>query len=255
MSEKIHGFIYEKDADGIVTITMDMDGPANVMNEQYCLAMAEMTAKLENEDGLTGVVIASAKKTFFAGGDLKALSSVSKGQEEDQFRNIEERIKAPLRRIEKLQVPVVAAINGAAMGGGFEISLAANRRIVWNSSKVMMGLPEVTLGLLPGSGGIVRSIHMLGLEKALSLLLEGTRLTPAKALAIGLVDELVGNQENLVPTGKAWIKANPEAWVQPWDTKGHKIPNGDVWNPVVTGILSVAPAMTLKKDPRFIAST
>ena len=247
MSEKIHGFIYEKDADSIVTITMDMNGPVNAMNEQYRLAMGEIPAKLEAEEGLTGVVIASAKKTFFAGGDLKELSSVPKGGEEGQFRTIEDRIKAPLRRIEKLQVPVVAAINGAAMGGGLEICLAANRRVIWNSPKVMVALPEVTLGLLPGGGGVVRSIHMLGLEKALPLLLEGTRLKPAKAVEVGLADELVENLEDLVPAAKAWIKANPEAWAQPWDIKGHKIPGGDVWNPAITGLLSVAPAMTYKK--------
>ncbi|MBR9909197.1 MAG: 3-hydroxyacyl-CoA dehydrogenase [Gammaproteobacteria bacterium] len=247
MSETIHGFIYHKDADGIVTITMDMDGPVNAMNEQFRLAMGEIPARLEAEEGLTGVVIASAKKTFFAGGDLKELSSVPKGGEEEQFRTIEDRIKAPLRRLEKLPVPVVAAINGAAMGGGLEICLAANHRVIWNSPKVMVALPEVTLGLLPGGGGIVRSIHMLGLEKALPLLLEGTRLGPTKAVEVGLADQLVDSLDDLVPVAKAWIKANPDAWAQPWDIKGHKIPGGDVWNPAITGLLSVAPAMTFKK--------
>lgn len=246
MSEKIHGFIYEKDADGIVTITMDMDGPVNAMNEQYRQAMAEVPAKLEQEDGLTGVVFASAKSTFFAGGDLKELSSVPKGEEEPQFRMIEDKVKLPLRRLEKLEVPVVAAINGAALGGGLEICLACNHRVAWNSRKVIVGLPEVTLGLLPGGGGVVRSIHMLGLEKALPFLLQGTKLNPQKALDAGFVNELVDDVEQLVPAAKAWIKANPDAWAQPWDKKGHKIPGGDVWNPAVTGVLSVTPAMTFK---------
>ena len=166
MSENIHGFNYDKDADGIVTVTMDMDGPVNAMNGQFRQAMAAILTKLESEAGLAGVVFASAKSTFFAGGDLRELSSVPFGEEESQFRMIEDKIKAPLRRLEKLPVPVVAAINGAALGGGLEICLACNYRIVLNSPKVQLGLPEVTLGLLPGGGGLVRSIHMLGLEKA-----------------------------------------------------------------------------------------
>ncbi|WP_369809153.1 enoyl-CoA hydratase-related protein [Oceanicoccus sp. KOV_DT_Chl] len=247
MSEKNHGFNYEKDADGIVTITMDMDGPVNAMNDQYRQAMAELPAKLEAEPGLTGVILASAKSTFFAGGDLKELSSVPKGQEESQFRMIEDQVKAPLRRLEKLPVPVVAAINGAALGGGMEICLACNYRIAWNSPKVIVGMPEVTLGLLPGGGGIVRSIHMLGLEKALPFLLEGTRLPAAKAQQVGFVDALVETADELVPAAKAWIKANPDAGVQPWDIKGHSIPGGDVWQPAITSLLSMAPAMTYQK--------
>jgi len=247
MSETIHGFIYAKDSDGIVTITMDMDGPVNAMNEQYRQAMAAIPEKLETEDGLTGVVLASAKSTFFAGGDLKELSCVPEGAEEGQFRMIEDKVKAPLRRLEKLNVPVVAAINGAALGGGFEICLACNHRIAIDSPKVIVGMPEVTLGLLPGGGGVVRSIHMLGLQKALPLLLEGKKLKSAKALEMGLVDELVGSNDELVPAAKAWIKSNPDAAVQPWDIKGHKIPGGDVWSPAITGLLSVTPAMTFKK--------
>ncbi|MFA7554877.1 MAG: 3-hydroxyacyl-CoA dehydrogenase NAD-binding domain-containing protein [Spongiibacteraceae bacterium] len=247
MSENINGFIYEKDADGIVTITMDMDGPVNAMNDQYRLAMAENVTKLEAETGLTGVVFASAKSTFFAGGDLRELSSVPRGGEENQFKVIETSIKAPLRRLEKLQVPVVAAINGAALGGGLEICLACNYRVAVNSPKVLLGMPEVTLGLLPGGGGVIRSIHMLGLEKALPFLLEGTRMKPEQALSAGFVNELVDNADTLIDAAKNWIKANPEAWTQPWDIKGHTIPGGDIWNPTITGILSTVPAITFKK--------
>jgi len=247
MSENIHGFLYEKDSDGIVTITMDMDGPVNAMNDQYRQAMAEIPAKLEAEEGLTGVVLASAKKTFFAGGDLKALAEVPKGEEESQFRDVEERIKAPLRRLEKLSVPIVAAINGAAMGGGLEICLAANHRVAWDSPKVILALPEVTLGLLPGGGGVVRTLHMLGLEKALPLLLDGTTLDPKKALEVGWVDQLVETADDLVPAAKQWIKDNPEDSVKPWDIKGHKIPGGDIWSQDVVRQLWAAPAGIFKK--------
>ncbi|WP_439136046.1 3-hydroxyacyl-CoA dehydrogenase NAD-binding domain-containing protein, partial [Pseudomaricurvus sp.] len=247
MSEKIHGFIYEKDADGIVTITMDMDGPVNAMNSQYREAMQATVTKLQSESGLTGVVLASAKSTFFAGGDLRELSSVPKGEEEAQFRMLEDKIKAPLRGLEKLEVPVVAAINGAALGGGLEICLACNYRMALNSPKVQIGLPEVTLGLLPGGGGVVRSIHLLGLETALPFLLEGTRLNAAKALKVGYINELVDDADKLVDSAKAWIKANPDAWTQPWDVKGHTIPGGDASSQAVLNILSMAPPMTIKK--------
>ncbi|WP_160153972.1 3-hydroxyacyl-CoA dehydrogenase NAD-binding domain-containing protein [Microbulbifer sp. ALW1] len=247
MADKYHGFIYEKDSNGIVTVTMNMDGPVNAMNKQYRTAMAETLDRLEKETELTGVVIASGKSTFFAGGDLKALSSVAPGGEPEQFEMIESGIKAPLRRLEKLPVPVVAAINGAALGGGLEICLACNHRIAWNSPKVSIGLPEVTLGLLPGGGGVVRSIHMLGLEKALPILLEGKHMKAGDAHKAGLVDQLIEVAEDLVSAAKSWIAENPQAAVQPWDHKGHKVPGGDIWSPKINAILSSAPAMLFKK--------
>ena len=180
-------FNYEKDADGIVTVTMDMTGPVNAMNEEYRSAMAQTVDRLEQEEGLTGVVFASAKKVFFAGGDLHELLAVSKG-EESAFLAMLRQTKAVLRRIEKLPVPVVAAINGAALGGGFEICLVCNHRIAWDNRAVQLGLPEVSLGLLPGGGGIVRMVSLLGLEKALPYLLEGKKVAPAKALEEGMID-------------------------------------------------------------------
>lgn len=247
MAERINGFIYDKDSDGLVTVTMDMDGPVNAMNGQYRVAMAETVTRLENEKDLKGVVITSAKSTFFAGGDLRALSSVAPGEEAGQFEMIEGGVKAPLRRLEKLPVPVVAAINGAALGGGLEICLACNHRIAWNSPKVSIGLPEVTLGLLPGGGGVVRSIHMLGLEKALPILMEGRHMPVNEAREAGLVDQMEEITTNLVDAAKQWIVSNPDAWQQSWDKKGHRIPGGDIWNPKVTQTLSAAPAMLYKK--------
>ena len=247
MSENIHGFIYQKDADGIVTITMDMDGPVNAMNAQYRQAMAEVLRKLTAERELTGVVLASAKKTFFAGGDLQELCAVPRGGEEAQFHTIEDDIKAPLRQLEKLPVPVVAAINGAALGGGLEICLACNHRIAQDHPGLVIGFPEVTLGLLPGAGGVVRTIHMLGLEKALPILMEGKRMKAAQALEAGMVDALVQSAEELVPAAKGWIKENPQAAVQPWDQRGHRIPGGDVWSPAITALLAVAPATNFQR--------
>lgn len=241
-------FKYEKDADGIVTLTMDMPGPVNAMNQLYRDTMAAAVAQLEQEPGLTGVVIASAKSTFFAGGDLNELLAFKPGDEADFSAKIEQ-TKGDLRRLERLPVPVVAAINGAALGGGFEIALSANHRIALNQPSVQLGMPEVTLGLLPGAGGIVRSIHRLGLEKALPLLLEGKKLKPADAHALGLIEQLEDSAEALIPAAKAWIKAqagNPDAAVQPWDRKGHKVPGGTVQQPHLGALIGGAMAMTAK---------
>lgn len=242
-------FHYDKDADGIVTITMDMTGPVNAMNDEYRAAMGDAVLRLESEEGLTGVVLASAKKVFFAGGDLNDLVAVTPDRIEDFMQGIHT-VKDQLRRLEKMPVPVVAAINGAALGGGFEICLSCNHRIAWNHRAVQLGLPEVTLGLLPGGGGVVRMTKLLGFEAALPFLLEGKRVNPVAALDAGLIHELVAEKENLVPRAKAWIlenKENPEAAVQPWDTKGYKIPGGGINSPKVQQSITGGTAMLMQK--------
>ncbi|MZR13913.1 3-hydroxyacyl-CoA dehydrogenase [Maritimibacter sp. DP07] len=239
-------FRYEKDADGIVTITMDMQGQgANTMNARFEPGMRDVCDKLEAEEGLTGVVFASAKSTFFAGGDLHDILA-TKVVDESTFAFIEAN-KATYRRLEKLPVPVVAAINGAALGGGYELCLACNRRIVVDDPKAVTGLPEVTLGLLPGAGGVVRLTAKLGLETALPLLLEGKQVPPQKALKIGMVDDIVATRDELVPAAKAWIKANPEDAVQPWDRKGFRYPGGDAVHPRIRQTAMGASAMLYQK--------
>ncbi len=242
-------FKYEKDADGIVTVTMDMTGPVNAMNEEYGVAMNETVDRLEKEDGLTGVVFASAKNTFFAGGDLNVLLAVQPEQAEEFYNGILE-TKGRLRRLEKLPVPVVAAINGAALGGGFEICLSCNHRVAWNGKGVQVGLPEVSLGLLPGGGGVVRMVNLLGLETALPYLLEGKKVNADKALKAGLIHETVESLDELVPRAKAWInenKGNEAAAIQPWDNKGYKIPGGGANSPKLAQTLMMAPAMLMQK--------
>jgi 3-hydroxyacyl-CoA dehydrogenase/enoyl-CoA hydratase/3-hydroxybutyryl-CoA epimerase len=239
-------FIYEKDADGIVTVTMDMqDQSANTMNSRFVPGMRDVLEKLGGEQGLTGVVFASAKKTFFAGGDLNDLLAIETA-DETTFHFIEEN-KAVFRELEKLPVPAVAAINGAALGGGYELCLACNRRIVVDDRKAVVGLPEVTLGLLPGGGGVVRLTALLGLEKALPLLLEGRQVEPQDALKSGLVDEIVSTSDQLIPAAKAWIKANPDEYVQPWDRKGFRYPGGGAVDPRVRQTVVASSAMLFKK--------
>ena len=240
---------WDKDADGIVTLTLDdPTGSANVMNEHYRESMHNAVEKLAAEkDSITGVVIASAKKTFFAGGDLKGMIKVGPEDAAEMFAEVEA-IKADLRKLETLGVPVVSAINGAALGGGLEIALATHHRIVADVRGVVIGLPEVTLGLLPGGGGVARTVRMFGIQKAfMEILSQGTRFKPGKAKEIGLVDELVGSVEELIPAAKAWIKANPEAHTQPWDAKGYKMPGGTPTSPALAAILPSFPAL-LKKQ-------
>jgi 3-hydroxyacyl-CoA dehydrogenase / enoyl-CoA hydratase / 3-hydroxybutyryl-CoA epimerase len=171
---------WDKDEDGIVVLTLDdPNQSANTMNEAYARSMAETVERLENEkDDIAGVVITSAKKTFFAGGDLHDLIKATKEDAPQVAAGVRE-IKAQLRRLETLGKPVVAAINGAALGGGFEIALAAHHRVVVDDPGAVVGFPEVQLGLLPGGGGVVRTVRMLGIVDALmQLLLQGQRLRP-----------------------------------------------------------------------------
>ena len=204
---------WDKDADGIVTLTMDdPTGSANVMNEHYTESMHKAVERLVAEkDSITGVVITSAKKTFFAGGDLKGMIQPQPEDAGEVFSTVEG-IKRDLRTMETLGKPVVAAINGAALGGGLEIALACHHRIAADVKGLVVGFPEVTLGLLPGGGGVTRTVRMFGIQNAfMNVLSQGTRFKPAQAKETGLVDELVGSVEELVPAAKAWIKANPDA--------------------------------------------
>jgi 3-hydroxyacyl-CoA dehydrogenase / enoyl-CoA hydratase / 3-hydroxybutyryl-CoA epimerase len=142
---------------------------------------------------------------------------------------------------------VVAAINGAALGGGLEIALAAHHRVALNDRGVQLGFPEVQLGLLPGGGGVVRTVRMLGIVDALmQLLMQGQRVRPDKAKELGIVDEIVDSREELIPAAKAWIVANPEAQ-QPWDEKGYKIPGGTPSNPKLAMNLPAFPANLRKQ--------
>ncbi|MCW2851156.1 MAG: fadJ, partial [Nocardioides sp.] len=139
-------------------------------------------------------------------------------------------------------------INGAALGGGFEIALATNHRIVVDDSSVKLGLPESSLGLLPGGGGVTRIVRLLGIQSGLmDVLLQGTQFNPTTAKEKGLVDELVATREELVPAAKTWIKANPDASKNPWDAPGYKMPGGTPKSPALAGFLPAFPALLRKQ--------
>ena len=218
---------WDRDGDGVVILTLDdPNQSANTMNSAYHESMAGTVDRLEAErNEIIGVVLTSAKKTFFAGGDLHDLRRVTK-EGAPEFASEIRKIKRQLRRLERLGRPVVAAINGAALGGGLEIALACHHRVIVDDAAAVVGFPEVTLGLLPGAGGVVRSVRMLGIAEALTaLLLQGQRHRPVEARELGIVDEIVESGRT-DPAAKAWIASGPEP-VQPWDRDGYKIPGGD----------------------------
>lgn len=246
MTENQSAVRYDKGEDGIVVLTLDdPTASANTMNELYQRSMAEAVERLAGEEGLRGVVLASAKKTFFAGGNLKSMVQAGPADAEQIF-TLGESVKESLRRLETIGVPVVAAINGAALGGGLEIALATHRRIAVEG-RYKVGLPEVTLGLLPGGGGVTRLVRMFGLSDALmGYLLQGTQFSPADAHAKGLVDEIVATTDELLPAAKAWIESvagDADAAKQPWDRDGYKMPGGTPSNPKLAAFLPAFPAM------------
>jgi 3-hydroxyacyl-CoA dehydrogenase/enoyl-CoA hydratase/3-hydroxybutyryl-CoA epimerase len=241
---------WEQGEDGVVVLTLDdPNQSANTMNADYGKSMAAAVERLEAEkDTIKGVVITSAKKTFFAGGDLRDLKKVTK-DDVDEVSQWVRQGKVLLRRLETFGKPVAAAINGAALGGGLEIALACHHRVALDDPKVQLGFPEVQLGLLPGAGGVVRSVRMVGIVDALmQWLLQGTRHRPAKAKELGFVDELVGSPEELVPAAKAWVLAQGEDFAgQPWDQKGYKIPGGTPATPKLAMNLPAFPANLRKQ--------
>lgn len=237
---------YQKDQDNVVTLTLDSSGQsANTMNAEFRDSLKDVATQLKAETDLAGVIITSAKKTFFAGGDLNEIIQVQPEHAQAFFEQIEE-LKKHMRTIETLGKPVVAALNGTALGGGWEIALATHHRIALNDSKAKFGLPEVSLGLLPGGGGIVRMVRLLGLQNSLPFLMEGKQFNVKKAVSLGLIHETADTVEDMLAKAHAWIKANPKSQ-QPFDVKGYKIPGGDPRTPAVAQVLAIAPAMLRDK--------
>ena len=241
---------YTIDTDGIATITWDMPGRTmNVLNEGSLKAYTEILDKALKDDKVKGIILASGKDSFIAGADLEMLlnaDTTDAARLTEQFSQLQKLF----RRQETGGKPIVAAINGTALGGGFEICLACHYRIAAANPKTKIGQPEVKLGLLPGGGGTQRIPRLIGVMNAAPILLEGKDLTVDAAKGLGLIHEVVPAGE-LLSRAKAWLTAAPTEQVvpeyagkgakpidgravQPWDRKGFKtpgFPGGQVWSP------------------------
>lgn len=228
--------------DGIVTWTIDMPGRSqNVWNQASLDALQAAIGDLGEAD--RGVIITSGKAAFVAGADLDALQAMVDGdQTAEELTAGAGALGDLLRAVETCGKPVVCALNGTALGGGFELALACHHRIAADDRRIKFGLPEATLGLLPGAGGTQRLPRMIGVQKSMPLLLEGKHLTPEKALKTGIIDAVVPGDE-LLAAAAAWIDANPEAHTNPWDTKGFTVPGGGMEDGKTLQTFMVASAM------------
>ena len=243
---------YEKSSDGIVELVFDQPGKSvNVMGEAYDAAMKEAVGRLEKEkDQLKGVYLRSGKPGhFFAGGDITSMLSMDLNPSPAEKQKLFDGMvaaKKPLRTLETLGVPVAVGINGAALGGGYEIALACHYRLAVDDPKVRIGLPESQLGLMPGAGGVVRLSRLLGIQPALELISSGRQLKPAQAKEKGLVHELVASEEQMHQRARAWLIAHPEAR-QPWDEDGWAMPGGAPGDPALQGLMFLGPVNVMNR--------
>lgn len=223
MSEKM--ITWELGADRIVVLTIDDPArPTNTMSPAFEEALREAVDRLEAEkEAFDGVILTSGKETFFAGGDLEQLMNAG-AEDAPEIAKQLDAYKEVFRRLELLGRPVVAALNGAALGGGLEVALACHHRIAIDKRGAVFGLPEVQWGLLPGAGGVTRVVRMLGVLDAINKVVgQGQRYQAEDAFKIGIVDEVVSDEAELLAHARAWIRENPDA-SQPWDRPGYRIP-------------------------------
>jgi len=230
--------------DSIAVLTMDMPGRSqNVWNRASIEALSDVIDQLEADEEATGAIVTSAKRDFVAGADLESIQAMVTGPKDPvALTESSGALGVLLRRLERCGKPVVAALNGTALGGGFELALACHRRILLDDPRVKVGLPEASLGLLPGAGGTQRLPRLIGVKASMGLLMEGKQLRPDKALKLGLVDELATDRDDLMARSRAWLATGPEG-VQPWDKRGFEVPGGGTESKDITNMFMVGTAM------------
>jgi 3-hydroxyacyl-CoA dehydrogenase/enoyl-CoA hydratase/3-hydroxybutyryl-CoA epimerase len=235
---------FEKDSDGIVTLTLDMPGRSmNVLNDELTKPFSESIGKIEGDASIKGVIITSGKAQFLAGADIERVFAIT---DPAVAFKLAEDYKSFLRKLELCGRPVVAALNGTALGGGLELALACHYRVAINDPKAKFGLPEVKLGLLPGGGGTQRLPRLIGIQPSLPLMLEGKELKAEQAKQLGIIHELAADRAEMLAKAKAWCMANPKP-VQPWDDKKFKWPGGDSKSPANVQMWAIAPSMANAK--------
>jgi 3-hydroxyacyl-CoA dehydrogenase/enoyl-CoA hydratase/3-hydroxybutyryl-CoA epimerase len=235
----LKNFRFEVDADGIATATWDMAGKSmNVIDLSVMEEIEKIVGEISANAAIKGAIITSGKETFSGGADLNMLEALNEGFQTELARNRESAVKKLFedasrlgniyRRLETCGKPVVAALNGTAVGGAFELALACHHRIVADDDRIKLGLPEVKVGLMPGAGGTQRVARLANPQDALAMLLKGDQLSPSKAKAMKLVDQVVPAGE-LLPAAKKWLEESPRSKA-PWDEEGFKLPGGKVYS-------------------------
>lgn len=238
---------YQIDNDGVAILTLDVkDKPMNVMTPEFMADIKALGARIAGDDNVAGAVVTSGKDSFMAGADLKAI--VAEFGPDADARKVYEWcrvLQQAYRDLETCGKPVAAAINGTALGGGLELCLACHYRVATNNAKAVFGLPEVTVGLMPGGGGTQRLPRLIGIEPALQLITQGKHLKPAEALDAGFVNALVEPGQE-VEAARCWVlkHGDPE---QPWDRKGFTVPGGaGLMNPSTIQTFMVGTALLQK---------
>jgi 3-hydroxyacyl-CoA dehydrogenase/enoyl-CoA hydratase/3-hydroxybutyryl-CoA epimerase len=228
---------YQLSDNGIAFITIDVkDRPVNVLTPELHQAIGQVAEYLSADDDAIGAVVHSGKSSFMAGGDLKRIVRYydmrrTPAEAYEQSRTYTE----SLRKLETCGKPVAVAINGTALGGGLELALACHHRVVVDNPKILLGLPEVTLGLLPAGGGTQRLPRMIGLKAAADLMLSGRYVNPEEAMKLGIVDQIV-SEDVLLDAAEKWV-LGAEKTQQAWDQKGFKVPGGSGLNNMNIGRL------------------
>lgn len=244
-------------SEGIANVVFDSQGAVNAITNVFRREFEEVVTTLKNSvDELKGVVLQSTKSTFVVGADLNEINKIA--DESEEFLHTEvQRLHFTLRTLETLGIPVVSIINGSALGGGYEICLASHYRIAIENDTTRIGLPEASLSLMPGAGGTLRLPRLIGVEKALPLLMEGKQLRLDKSKQAGLIDELAQTEAQAKELAVQFIAENDKA-TQPWDLKGFRLPGGSPKSAESMMKTAIAPSMLRSKTqgrypaPEFI---
>lgn len=242
-TENGHATLALDPSTGVATVTLQMAGRANKINDDFGHTLQQALDWVGAQEGVKGVILASGHKDFCVGADIDRL--YRERDPADLMKRLRE-LGGLFRRLEQLPFPVVAALTGSALGGGFELALACHHRIAIDDPRIQLGLPEVSLGVIPGAGGTQRLPRLIGIQGALEHIAQGKILRAPQAKKIGFVDALAADREALFTAAHAWIAANPKA-KQPWDDKKFRFPGPRPGSDDARNLFMAGSAMLYKK--------
>jgi 3-hydroxyacyl-CoA dehydrogenase/enoyl-CoA hydratase/3-hydroxybutyryl-CoA epimerase len=249
----MQNFKIETDSDGVALVTFDVPGRSmNTLTTAVIEELPQLVEAIKADAAIKGVVITSGKPSgFCAGADLGDLAGELMGAsgEAEAVKKAYDaafKLQSAYRALETCGKPVAAAINGLAMGGGLELTLACHYRVVADDNRIQLGLPETKVGLFPGGGGTQRLPRLIGTQAALMAISEGKTFRPQEAKSAGFVHAVVPAAE-LIETAKTWVKSGAKP-VQPWDDQGFKIPGGGPYHPQGIQVFLMGNALIRKQS-------